>query len=634
MPSFKVLVLKLKKMAKIFNIILLFQIMVLAGYSYNSMAAEPDSIRTYHLQDSIVVVANRYELPLKSITNSVDIIKRSDYTGLATHSVLQLVDIVSPEVFVIDKNVIGYGVGSFAGGSINLRGMGGKPNTGVLVLINGRPDFMGIFGHPLPDVYGLSCAEKIEVIKGPSSTVFGSNAMGGAVNIITSAPVRNRINLRTQGGSFNTFNQYIGTGYVSGKTSFSINVKHQKTSGHLDSTAFEIYTLGAKLSRQLNNNWQISVEGRYVPYTFDDPQMGPDLPNLGSYAKIRRGMADLEISGNAGKLKNSFHLYSNLGHHRFNDGFESHDFSYGLSSYQRYTYSDQIQFSLGLDALRYGGRAKNVAIPQDPPKHDLHTINSIGGYLLGFYTPLTILNLQAGFRYQYVSLNINKITPTFGISVYPLSYLKLYASYNQGFRVPTLQELYLFPVSNKNLKPENVISYESGISAYFFGKNSLDLSLFRNNVENIIQQVSNPNGPPPVIFQNSGKANQWGLESALSLYPYQYISTRISYSYLEPDELTAFNPGAMFKYIISYKNSGFEISFYGKNILGLYANNNHKDKLKNYQLNNLMIAYNIQNWLLDIQLLNLFDTKYEILLGYPGPGFHVLAGITWNWSDH
>ncbi len=592
----------------------------------------PDSIRTYHLQDSIVVVANRYELPLKSITNSVDIIKRSEYAGLATHSILQLVDIASPEAFVVDKNVIGYGVGSFAGGSINLRGLGGKPNTGVLVLINGRPDFMGIFGHPLPDVYGLANNDKIEVIKGPSSTVFGSNAMGGAVNIITSSPVQNRINLKTQGGSYNTFNQYIGSGYVAGKTSFSINAKHQKTSGHIDSTAFEIYTLGAKLSQQLRNTWQINLEGRYVPYTFDDPQMGPDVANLGTYAKIRRGMADIEISGSAGKLKNSFHLYSNLGHHRFNDGFESHDFSYGLSSYQRYAYSNQIQFSAGLDVLRYGGRAKNVVNPQAPPKSDLHTVNSIGGYILGFYSPLTILNFQGGIRYQYVSLDINKITPTFGVSVYPLSYLKIYASYNQGFRVPTLQELYLFPVSNKNLKPENVMSYESGISAYFLGKNSLDFSVFRNNVENIIQQVSNPNAPPPVIFQNSGKANQWGLESALSLYPCQYLSARLSYSYLEPDELTAFNPQTMIKYLLSIKTSRFEISFNGKNILDLYAGNNHTNKLKNYQLSNLMLAYDFQNWLLDIQLLNLFDAKYEILPGYPGPGFHVLAGISWNWS--
>ena len=156
--------------------------------------------------------------------------------------------------------------------------------------------------------------------------------------------------------------------------------------------------------------------------------------------------------------------------------------------------------------------------------------------------------------------------------------------------------------------------------------------MFRNNVENIIQQVSNPNAPPPVIFQNSGKANQWGLESALSFFPCQYLSARLSYSYLEPDELTAFNPQTMFKYLLSIKTSRFEISFNGKNILDLYAGNNHTNKLKNYQLSNLMLAYDFQNWLLDVQLLNLFDAKYEILPGYPGPGFHVLAGISWNWS--
>ena len=143
-----------------------------------------DTLKTYQFGDSIIVVANRYELPFREVTNSVDVVAGVQDYELANHSVLQLVDIFSPNSFLLEKKVLGFGVGTNGSGNISMRGMGSRPNTGMLVLINGRPDFMGIFGHPLPDVYGLEGIQQIDVIKGPSSTIFGSNAMGGVINLV------------------------------------------------------------------------------------------------------------------------------------------------------------------------------------------------------------------------------------------------------------------------------------------------------------------------------------------------------------------------------------------------------------------------------------------------------------------
>jgi outer membrane receptor for ferrienterochelin and colicin len=53
------------------------------------------------------------------------------------------------------------------------------------MLIDGHPQFMGIMGHPLPDSYVASDAERVEVIRGPASILYGTNAMGGVINIIT-----------------------------------------------------------------------------------------------------------------------------------------------------------------------------------------------------------------------------------------------------------------------------------------------------------------------------------------------------------------------------------------------------------------------------------------------------------------
>ena len=68
---------------------------------------------------------------------------------------------------------------------MNVRGIGGAPTAGVLVLIDGNPQYMGLMGHPLADSYQSLMAEKVEVIRGPSSMLYGSNAMGGVINIIT-----------------------------------------------------------------------------------------------------------------------------------------------------------------------------------------------------------------------------------------------------------------------------------------------------------------------------------------------------------------------------------------------------------------------------------------------------------------
>ncbi len=590
----------------------------------------PDTLKTYDLGDSIVVIASRYELSFRAVTNSVDVITEQRGLELSNHSALQAVDLMSANSFVLEKKVVGFGVGSNGSGNLSIRGLGGRPNTGIVVLINGRPDFMGIFGHPLPDVYGLEGIQQVEVIKGPSSTLFGSNAMGGAVNLVTATATDDRLKLNVGGGTYNTFYQNVQLSHIRNKLKINSYLSHQKTDGHIDSSGFEGWNMNGKIEYQISPRWQATLQGRYVPFQFDDPFMGTDLAQLGIYAKIRRGMIDALVEGGYGRLKNSFHFYSNLGHHRFNDGFESHDFTYGLSSYQNYTYSKKLFFSFGADVLHYGGKARNVVSSQIPPKPDLHTINTLGVYFIGFYSPYTFLSLQAGGRFHYSSLNENKTTPTLGISVIPFHNLKFFGNYNQGFRLPTLQELYLFPPSNPNLKFEQVTGYEAGIW-YQFGENYFKTSYFLNDLKNLIQIVENPNPPPRQIYLNGEKAEQSGYEFTLYLTTGKTWSAQFSYSYLDPDILTAFNPEKMFKYYFAYHGSLFHLGVFGKMISKLYAANYSKSPLEDYHLVNISGSFYFKSLAFDIQLRNVLNKRYEVLPEYEAPRFHILTGITFNW---
>jgi outer membrane receptor protein involved in Fe transport len=601
-------------------------------FCYPIYSSEDTNVQQYFSQDSVIIIANRYEFSQKIAVNSTDLISVEKFNLTANHSVLQMVDMLSPGAFVMDKKVLGFGVGSAGGGTLNMRGMGGKPNSGILVLINGRPDFMGIFGHPLPDVYGLDGKNRIEVIKGPSSVLFGSGAMAGALNLVSSTPNYNGIYVKTEAGNYSTLKQSAGLYYHSGQTKFSGNMLYQFSDGHLDLTGFEGWSFATNLLHDFTNGWKLFLEGRYVPYKFDDPSLTEDIADLGYYGIIRRGMLDVRLSGDIGKLSNSFHLYSNLGHHRFFDGFESHDFTYGFSSYQHYKASQQIQYSIGLDLLHYGGRAKNVVYPSSPPAPNLNQINSLGSYAMVLYSPTYRWHLTGGCRFHYATIDVNRISPTAGISFLTSSNLKLFINYSEGFRLPTLQELYLFPSSNDALKPEEVTSYELGGNLYYNNQNYLELIYFHNKIDNKIQTIKNPTAPPPLIFANSGRANQWGVESKLVFQLNSKLAGQLSYSYLDPVHLTAFNPKNMFKYVLNYNYKKLAVILFGKYITDIYEADNFSSKLPNYFILNVSAKYPVGSFQFSIQLMNVLDRKYKILTDYPAAGFHFLFGINYNLS--
>ena len=102
--------------------------------------------------------------------------------------------------------MMGYGVSTGAAGGINLRGITGGSGQ-LMVLIDGHPQYQGIYGHPISDSYQTLMAERVEVLRGPASVLYGSNAMGGVLNIVTRQPVgRNYIatNINLGVGSYGT----------------------------------------------------------------------------------------------------------------------------------------------------------------------------------------------------------------------------------------------------------------------------------------------------------------------------------------------------------------------------------------------------------------------------------------------
>lgn len=584
------------------------------------------------MNDSILVVANRYQVSIKNITSSYEVIPTKQIETLSNHSALELVDIYYPSTFITDKKIMGYGVGTAGAGQVYLRGLGGHPNTGVLVLLNGHPDFMGIFGHPLPDVYGMDDIQQVEILVGPGSTAYGSQAMGGVINIISQPNFKNFVQMSAEGGKYDTYKFGFSLTKQLGNHGLFFTLRKKHSRGHIDNTSFNSFHFQAGWNYQFNPVWSLSVQGRYVPYSFDDPERigNTDLAALGTYAKISRSTGEIIFNNQYKNLKGSTQIYANLGSHRFYDGFKSNDFSIGFSSYQNWLYSQNISFATGIDLIQFGGKAKNdfSVLPNGNPtvNSDEHSLNSYGIYILGFYKPWETISLNAGLRYQYFSLPLTHLSPIIGLTYSLHPFLKLFSNYQTGFRSPTLMELYLFPSANEKLKEETVNSFEFGTEYTWSKNNSFRLAIYKNHIQNMIQSLPHHPAPPAYQFQNSGNAQQWGVETKLKYHTTNNSGLQFGYSYLQPAELTAFNPNHQIKYLLFANYNFFKFNIYGKYVKGLFTENKSELSLPDYHVLNVSLSVKYQPAEFYIKLLNLLNRRYYVLPDYPAPGLQARVG--------
>ena len=134
-----------------------------------------DSLRTIALQE-VVATGTRTTTDPRLLPVTVNVVSEEVLTVKLQPNILPTLTEQVPGLFVTQRGVLGYGVSTGGSGGIKVRGIGGQPNTDVLVLIDGLPQYAGLYGHPIADNYQTSMAERVEVIRGPASLYYGSNA--------------------------------------------------------------------------------------------------------------------------------------------------------------------------------------------------------------------------------------------------------------------------------------------------------------------------------------------------------------------------------------------------------------------------------------------------------------------------
>lgn len=150
------------------------------------LMAQTDTTRTARsfALDEVVVTGARNETDIRHLSQTVSVVERPVIEQSMQPSLLPVLTEQVPGLFVTERGVMGYGVSGGAAGGISLRGLSGG-SARLMVLIDGHPQYAGIFGHPIADAYQSLLADRVEVLRGPASVLYGSNAMGGVINIVT-----------------------------------------------------------------------------------------------------------------------------------------------------------------------------------------------------------------------------------------------------------------------------------------------------------------------------------------------------------------------------------------------------------------------------------------------------------------
>jgi iron complex outermembrane receptor protein len=466
------------------------------------------------------------------------------------------------------------------------------------------------------------------------------------INIITKKQKQggHEANARLQYGSFNT-QKYMGSiGYRKKKFNAFASFNHDRTDGHRDTSDFKITNGYVKAAYRFNNHFNLLVDFNLAGYETADP--GMTSAPAGDRIDILRGKTSLSFENKTEQLEGAVKLYYNFGDHDISDGWHSDDRMMGVMVYEGMKLLPGNIFTLGMDFMNYGGQGSpiNTVLRNDdgsvimPPSFELSPLNDtwIEMNNTGLYATVqqqlwNQLTLNGGLRYEMNSFYGNEWIPHLGISWNPQASTNLKASVSEGYRAPSIRELYLFPPANDNLVPEHMVNYELGWRQYWMkGIIKTELTTFISSGQNLIVLVP-PAAPPPPQYKNSGEFNNKGIEFMIHFKSQRGLRLNANYTYIHMKNPLPGTPGHNLFASSSYRYKNWQFRIKLQAIFNLYNNTGQGVEVveQSYQLLGARIGYQATRFL-NIYLAgnNLLDQSYQINFGYPMPGINFMGGIS------
>jgi len=603
-------------------------------------------------EEAVVVYATKIPKSVKNIGGSVYMIDKKEIKQTECRNIEEVLTKI-PGAFTEDR---------FHGESniVSFRGVGLHTHVtrGILVLVDGisineamgRTSFEGI---------DLENVERIEVLKGPVSALYGPNGITGVLNIITKEPSNEfHSSLKASAGSYDTRKLSAMAGSRIGGYKFLIDGNYFHSGGYQDRSTYKSSKIGFKVNTNYNNfgifdlsmNYStarsdyagpldsvqfserstestnkytggdkdlIRVNLKHQKYWNENTSLNSDIYyrsryDEGHYRDTQFGKDNIQLVGAETKLNTSFNLLGNR-----------NTIVLGVSA-------DQEE---GLEKLYNRVDSSGVVTNLIDEGKSIYQI--IGIYLQNEYELSKKLLITAGLRYDIVNYNwydrfksdgdnsddnsISAISPKLGLAYNPLNSLTVFGNVGIGFNPPQISQLFIGSsysgLPNPDLKPEYLTNYEIGIRGSLLKKVNYQISFYNMEFENQIVAEGEP-----AVYQNIGDTRHQGVETSLDIRLHNNMNGYLSYSYLdarfikhpdyEDNELRKTPKHQMSTGLRYMHPTGISAAVDYKWMDEYYMDNQELNIYEGHALVNAKFGYKWQNYRLSLSVNNIFDTNY------------------------
>lgn len=528
---------------------------ILASMTMGANAADT----TYQL-DEVVVTATKTENTIKDVPEATEVITQKDFKALGAQDLQSALKLA---------NNVDVGEAGMTGNKIQIRGM---TSGHTLLLIDGKR-MAGEDADTTVNAFelsrvNLSNVDRIEIVRGVSSALYGSDAMGGVINIITKKPQEAGLTVGANTGSREMNNYYHYDFGQIGKFNGSIDANFQKVRkfswwndakttfyGPRQNFSFDgEYALSEKRGLGMNLTW--------MKDHMRSEDIGP-IPQAGSGFKVsnydneRKGVSfDYHAQTNASDfMVRAYYNQLDKNQDFFGEGkqynFDKMKFdTFVLEARDTTKLNDEHRLTIGGEYrnLEYrgtrlgdnGNNAGNVTVSGITKAQSEEEINFQSAYVQDEWTPNDKLIVIPSIRYDHSDKFGSNVSPKIGVTYKVKDNLRFKANYGRGYRAPTLSELYMsmdgsfmsgmpmWVYGNPNLNPEKTLGYDFSVEGEH-GKAFAKVTYFHNKVNDLItSEWMNPPAPGqrptfPLIYQyqNVNSATLEGVETEIG---YQFNS--------------------------------------------------------------------------------------------------------------
>lgn len=581
--------------------------------------------------------------------------------------------------------------------SMSIRGSsdvaGGGVGNRVLLLIDGRPALSSDSGGALWSLVPMNAVDHIEVLKGAFSSLYGSTAMGGVVNVITRNPTYRATNHLDVGFGFFepphpelrysdnplTYNQIaFSRSGVSGQFSYLFNVSRKQSTGHAENTGYRFYDVFSKFVYDLRKT-------RYLELSLSSSAAKNDYPhtwmsNLQPYRVLPKHRDDLQkkrvysadlrywaLPSKKVRYSTRFYYYRNAARSFFNPNDSlltipgNHPFGmqtkvdadkYGSLTQVDLYFSERNNLIAGLDL-----QMDRVWSSPDTVMYGNRQVNNFAVYAQDEWQITPRLTATIGLRYDVNHLiggkTWSQMSSNFAAIYHPIPNLALRLLYGQAFRAPSIAERFfqkelnggtLFK-PNPDLKPERMdFSLEAGLRWHWRDLIDFNVSYFRYHYKDMIYwiEISAEEGVIYTLFQvrNLNRALTQGVEVALNVHPVSAMKATVSYTFLDARDQS---PNRLDDYLAYRVRHSLNVALSGQwQRYTLRLDGRYKSKVEEvflypreapeaFFVTNAKISMEVTPALqLSLGVQNIFDTEYEELARYRMPGRNWLLSSSWQ----